>query len=409
MVAYNVQKGGGSMVNLSKKQLALAVVLLFTLGLALTGCGGGGAKTEEVLKIGSIQDMSGTTSVFGNAITRGAELAIEKINAQGGVNGKKLKLITLDTKGDPKEAINAYNRLVDQEKVVAVLGPPISNIGLALAPIANTKKVPVVGSFIDPRVTVGADGKPQPAMFLMQPSSVQYAEIMAGYAVEKLGLKKVGIFYNQSNAYSVSLIKPFKDYAESLGAKVVVEEKYTKDDKDYKTQLAKIKEAGADVLYAPNYTQELIILFKQRKQAGVNVPIVDGLDLAAPFAQNLNDPEAADNAFFANNFSEKEPQLVEVRNAYKAKYNNEEPINKAYLGYDKILIIVDAIKKMNSTKPEDIIKGLEQVKNLQGTTGVITLSPKTHQPVGLSMVISKIEKGKYVEVGRYVPAKHKQQ
>ena len=396
-------------MSLSKKQLALGLVLLFTLGLALTGCGGGGAKTEEFLKIGSIQDMSGTTSVFGNAITRGAELAIEKINAQGGVNGKKLKLITLDTKGDPKEAINAYNRLVDQEKVVAVLGPPISNIGLALAPIANTKKVPVVGSFIDPRVTVGADGKPQAAMFLMQPSSVQYAEIMAGYAVEKLGLKKVGIFYNQSNAYSVSLIKPFKDYAESLGAKVVVEEKYTKDDKDYKTQLAKIKEAGADVLYAPNYTQELIILFKQRKQAGVTVPIVDGLDLAAPFAQNLNDPEAADNAFFANNFSEKEPQLVEVRNAYKAKYNNEEPINKAYLGYDKILIIVDAIKKMNSTKPEDIIKGLEQVKDLQGTTGVITLSPKTHQPVGLSMVISKIEKGKYVEVGRYVPEKHKKQ
>ena len=150
-------------MSLSKKQLALGLVLLFTLGLALTGCGGGGAKTEEFLKIGSIQDMSGTTSVFGNAITRGAELAIEKINAQGGVNGKKLKLITLDTKGDPKEAINAYNRLVDQEKVVAVLGPPISNIGLALAPIANTKKVPVVGSFIDPRVTVGADGKPQAA------------------------------------------------------------------------------------------------------------------------------------------------------------------------------------------------------------------------------------------------------
>ncbi len=393
----------------SKKNLALGLVILFTLGLALTGCGGGGPKAEEFLKIGSIQDMSGTTSVFGNAVTRGAELAIEKINAKGGINGKKVKLVTLDTKGDPKEAINAYNRLVDQEKVVAVLGPPISNIGLALAPIANAKKVPVVGSFIDPRVTVGPDGKPQTAMFLMQPSSVQYAEIMAGYAVEKLGLKKVGIFYNQSNAYSVSLIKPFKDYAESLGAKIVIEEKYTKDDKDYKTQLAKIKDAGADVLYAPNYTQELVILFKQRKQAGVNVPIVDGLDLAAPFAQNINDPEAADNAFFANNFSEKEPQLVEVRDAYKKKYNNEEPINKAYLGYDKILIIAEAIKKVNSTKPEDIIKGLEQIKDLQGTTGVITLSPKTHQPVGLSMVISKIEKGKYVEVGRYVPEKHKKQ
>jgi branched-chain amino acid transport system substrate-binding protein len=230
---------------------------------------------------------------------------------------------------------------------------------------------------------------------------------MAGYAVEKLGLKKIAILYNQSNAYSVSLIKPFKDYAESLGAKIVIEEKYTKDDKDYKTQLAKIKEAGADVLYAPNYTQELVILVKQRKQVGLNIPIVDGLDLAAPFAQNVNDPDSADNAFFANNYSEKEPQLVEVRNAYKAKYNNEEPINKAYLGYDKIMIIMEAIKKVNSTKPEDIIKGLEQVKDLQGATGVITISPTTHQPVGLSMVISKIEKGKYIELGRYVPEKHK--
>lgn len=390
---------------MNKKIVALSLAVMFTLGLALTGCGGG-AK-EEFLVIGNVQDMSGTTSVFGNAVTRGAEIAIEKINAKGGINGKKLKLITLDTKADPKEAINAYNRLVDQEKAIAVLGPPISNIGLALAPVANAKKVAVVGSFIDPRVTVGQDGKPQSAMFLMQPSSVQYAEIMAGYAVEKLGLKKVAILYNQSNAYSVSLIKPFKDYAESLGAKVVIEEKYTKDDKDYKTQLAKIKEAGADVLYAPNYTQELVILVKQRKQVGLNIPIVDGLDLAAPFAQNVNDPESADNAFFANNYSEKEPQLVEVRNAYKAKYNNEEPINKAYLGYDKIMIIMEAIKKANSTKPEDIIKGLEQVKDLQGATGVITISPTTHQPVGLSMVISKIEKGNYVELGRYVPEKHK--
>lgn len=390
---------------LKKKSISLGLVALFVIVVVLSGCGG--APKEDVLVIGNLQDMSGTTSVFGNAVTRGAELAVEKLNAKGGINGKKVKLVTLDTKGDPKEAINAYNRLVDQEKAMAVLGPPISNIGLALAPIANSKKVPVVGSFIDPRVTVGSDGKANPAMFLMQPSSVQYAEIMAGYAVEKLGLKKVGIFYNQSNAYSVSLIKPFKDYAESLGAKVVIEEKYTKDDKDFKTQLAKIKDSGADVLYAPNYTQELVILFKQRKQAGLNVPIVDGLDLAAPFAQNVNDPEAADNALFANNFSEKEPQLVEVRNAYKAKYNNEEPINKAYLGYDKILIIAEAAKKANSTKPEDVMKGLEQIKDLQGTTGVITISPKTHQPIGLSMVIFKMEKGKYVELGRYVPEKHK--
>ncbi len=221
---------------------------------------------------------------------------------------------------------------------------------------------------------------------------------MAGYAVEKLGLKKIAIFYNQSNAYSVSLIKPFKAYAESLGAKIVIEEKYTKDDKDYKTQLAKIKESGADVLYAPNYTQELVILFKQRKQAGVNIPIVDRLDLAAPFAQNINDPEAADNAFFANNFSEKEPQLVEVRNAYKKKYNNEEPINKAYLGYDKIMIIAEAAKKMNSTKPEDLIKGLNRSRICR-VRPALSLCRRNPSAGGLSMVIFKMEKGKYTEIG----------
>lgn len=382
----------------------MSLVLAVSIS-AVTGFAGCGSSSNEVV-IGNLQDLSGPTSVLGNAVTRGAELSVEKLNAAGGINGKKVKLVTLDTKGDVQEAIKAYSRLVDKEKAVVVVGPPVSNIGLALAPIANSKKVAIIGSFIDPRVTIAPDGKAQPAMFLVQPSSVQYAEIMAGYAVDKLKLKKFAILYDQSNAFAVSLIGPFKAYAKELGASIVAEEVYAKGDKDFKTQLSKIKKSGADALYVPNYTQDLVITVKQKKQVGLDIPSVGGLDFAPPFAKLVNDPETANNCYFANNFSDSEPQLAEVKKAYVEKFK-EEPINKAFLGYDTVLIINEAVKKSGKASSEDILKGLVQIQNLQGTTGQITISPETHQPVGLSMVMFKIEKGQYQDLGRFVPEKHK--
>jgi branched-chain amino acid transport system substrate-binding protein len=392
-----------------RKCCAFAIVALLVIGMAvLVGHSPAmGAPAKEII-IGNLQDLSGPTSVWGNAVTRGAELAAEKINGEGGINGARIKLINLDTKGDVQEAIKAFNRLVDQEKAVAVIGPPISNIGIGLAPVADAKKVAFVGSFADPRATVGEDGKVHPSMFLVQPSTVQYGEIMASYAVEKLGLKKIAILYDQSNAYAVSLVGPFKKYAESVGAKIVDEEVYGKTDKDYRTQLSKIKNSGADCVFAPNYIQGLVITAKQAKQLGLTQPFVGALDYAAPFASLVNDPEAANNIYFANNYSDSEPQLTAVRNAYRAKYN-EDPINKVYLGYDKMLVVVEGIKKGGAATPDKILEGLNKVSGLQGTTGVLTISPKTHQPVGLSMVMYHLDHGVYKDLGRYIPARHRQQ
>jgi len=379
---------------------------LLLKSLVLTLLVWSGLVSAGEIVLGNLQDLSGPTSVLGNAVTRGAELAVDKVNAAGGFKGDKIKLVTVDTKGNVQEAIKAFNRLIDHDNAVAVLGPPVSNIGLAIAPMANEKKIPVVGSFIDPRVTVQENGEPQPSMFLIQPTSTQYAEIIASYALEKLGYKKFAVLYDQSNAFAVSMLKPFKAYIEKRGGTVVAEETYTKTDKDYRAQLNKIKSANADVLYIPNYTQDLVITVKQAKQIGLNLPMVSGLDAAPPFATLVGDPEAANNIYFANNFSDKEPQLTEVRNAYRAKFN-EDPINKAYLGYDKVTVILKAIELGGGASGPQIINGLSKVKDVQGTTGVITLSPKTHQPLGLSMVMYKIDSGKYQEIGRYVPESHK--
>ena len=387
------------MKNGTRKWLFCAVLVVLLAGLT------GMAAAKELL-IGNMQDISGPTSVWGNAVTRGAEIAIEKINAAGGIDGAMLKLVTMDTKANVQEAIKGYNSLVSSG-VVAVVGPPVSNIGLALGPIANKAGVPVVGSFIDPRVTVGEDGKPHAAMFLMQPSSIQYSEIMASYTIDVLGLKKVGVLYDQSNAFAVSLMKPYVDYIKAAGGEIVSEQVYTKGDKDFKTQLLKIKDAGADCLYFPNYIQDAVLAMNQRKQVGLDVPVIGGLDFAPPFASLVNDPEATNDIYLANNFSETEPQLKEVWEIYKTKYG-EDPVNKVFLGYDKVLLIREAMKLGGGTSAAQVMAGLSQVKELQGTTGVLTISPETHQPVGLSMVMYKIEKGKYVELGRYVPEKHKE-
>lgn len=387
------------MKNGMKRWLFLAVVAALVAGLA------GIAAAEEII-IGNMQDISGPTSVWGNAVTRGAEIAVEQINAAGGVDGAMLKLVTMDTKANVQEAIKGYNSLISSG-AVAIVGPPVSNIGLAVAPIANKAGVAVVGSFIDPRVTVGEDGKPQAAMFLMQPSSVQYSEIMASYTIDALGLKKVGLLYDQSNAFAVSLVEPFVDYIKEAGGEIVAHEVYTKNDKDYKTQLARIKDAGADCIYFPNYIQEAVLVTNQRKQVGLDIPIIGGLDFAPPFASLVNDPEATTDIYLANNFSEQEPQLKEVWDIYKEKYN-EDPVNKVFLGHDQVLIIREAMKAGGGTSAAQVLAGLPLVKDLQGTTGVLTLSPETHQPVGLSMVMFKIDQGEYVELGRYVPEKHKQ-
>jgi branched-chain amino acid transport system substrate-binding protein len=387
--------------------LVMAASLLATVfaGCSSSSSSSSAKKSEggEIV-IGVVQDLSGTTSVLGNAVKNGAELAVEKINAAGGVDGKKIKLISYDVKGDPQEALNSYKRLVDQDKAVAVVGPPVSNIGLALAPIANQKKVPVVGSYIDPRVTQKEDGSPQDYMFMMQPSSVQNSELLASYGIDKLGVKNIALFYDQTNAFAVSLMKPFKDYLAAHGGKIVAEEVYKKGDKDYKTQLNKIKTSGADAIYAPNYTQDNILTVQQANQIGLKLPIIGGLDYAPPFASLMNDPTLADNIYFANNYSDNEPQLKDVREAYKAKFK-EDPINKAYLGYDTITIIANAIKTAGKADATAIKDALEKTKDLQCTTGKITLDPKTHATVGLTMVVYKIEKGKYIEIGRHAAQK----
>ncbi len=151
----------------------------------------------EPIVIGFITALTGGTSLWGNQERNGAVLAAEEINAKGGILGRPIKLIVYDHKGQPAEGVSAYRRLVDEDKAVVIGGTHFSNISLAIAPVAEQKKVPIIGQAIEPKVTVPEPGKVNMYTFLAQPSSAQQGQMMARFAFENLGAKSAACLSRQ--------------------------------------------------------------------------------------------------------------------------------------------------------------------------------------------------------------------
>lgn len=394
-----------------KKLLSLVLALALVLSVASFA-----SAEEEYIVIGGIQDMSGPAMQSGLAMHQGTELAVEEINAAGGINGKQIKYIGYDTKGDVQEAMNAYERLVEQDGAVAVVGPPISNIGSALRDTAIAKKVPIVGAFIVSSITKYPEtGEPVPYNFLVQPTNEQAGEIQASYLVDVLGVKKIALFYNQDNSFGVSQIEPFRAYVESHGGEIVSEQVITDNDKDYKTQLTKILASGAEAIFAPNYPEENTLYCTQLNQLGMSdIITMGGLDYAPPFLNTVPDPTVVDNVYFAINCAFDEEHLQDLNKRFVEKYLTPDTVVdentisvKVYLGYDALQLIAEAIRRCgDDITGENINTQLETIEGLELMSGTIGFSTESHQPVGLSMVMYRIDKGVNVKLGRHVPESH---
>lgn len=394
-----------------KKLLAMVMALALVLSVASF------ASAEEYIVIGGIQDMSGGAMQSGLAMHQGTELAVEEINNAGGINGKLLKYIGYDIKGDVQEAMNAYQRLVEQDGAVAVVGPPISNIGSALRDTAIEKKVPIVGAFIVSSITKDKEtGKAVPYNFLVQPTNEQAGEIQASYLVDVLGVKKIALFYNQDNSFGVSQVNPFRAYVESHGGEIVSEQIITDNDKDYKTQLTKIMAAGAEAIFAPNYPEENTLYCTQLNQLGMtDIITMGGLDYAPPFLNTVPDPSVVNNVYFAINCAFDEEHLQDLNKRFVAKYLKPDAVVdentisvKVYLGYDATKLIAEALRRCgDDITGENVNAKLETIEGLELMSGTIGFSTESHQPIGLSMVMYRIENGVNVKLGRHIPESHK--
>lgn len=369
-------------------------LMLLGLSFLITACGGEkeattATKESETIKIGSTAPLTGPVAIYGVTSINGAKLAMEEINKNGGVLGKQIEYIVLDSKGDSTEAITAYNRLVD-EGIVAYLGEITSKPTLAIAEVAAQDNMPM----ITPTGTQFNITEAGPNVFRVCFTDPYQGVVLANLAKKNLNAKTVALLVNNSSDYSDGVAEAFVKEAEKLGLQVVAKEGYAEGDKDFRAQLTKVAAANPDVLLVPDYYEQAALISTQAREVGVKATFIgpDGWDGVAK-ALDSSSYGAIENSYFTNHYSV-EDQNEKVQNflkAYREKYN-EEPSAFSALAYDTAYLMKDAIEKAGSTDKDAIIKAIKE-SDFAGVTGHLRFDEKNN-PVK-AVTVLKIVNGNY--------------
>lgn len=341
-------------------------------------------KGEETIKVGHYGSMTGAEATFGQSTDKGIRLAVKEINAKGGVHGRKIELITYDTKGDSGEAGKAVTRLITSDKVSAVLGEVASSLSLAGGAVCQQYKVPMVTpSSTNPRVTQGRD-----YVFRVCFTDDFQAFGIAKFISENLKLTKVAILYDQKQAYSKGLRDYFTPAFKKMGGKIVLDQAYSGGDTDYSAQLNAIRASGAEIVFVPGYYTDGANIAIQARKAGITVPLIggDGWD-----SEQLGKiaKDAIVGCYYSNHSAPDQPSIQEFITKYKAEYNNEIPDALTGLGYDAANIVFEAMGKCKDLTPQAIRDALAATKGFKGVTGDITIDSKRNATKALVIVQMK--------------------
>lgn len=387
------------------RKVVWLVMMLFVFGM-LAGCGGkaGGGKeaaSSEIL-VGINAELSGAVASYGTNARDGAILAIEQVNEQGGVLGKKIKAIERDNKSSADEAMSVSADLVTKG-IVAQIGPLTSGNVQGCTPVMMDNKIPLIAPAATAvNVTVNEKGETLDYIFRVCFIDPFQGTLMAQFAYENLGARNAAILKDASNDYSKGLADYFKKTFTEKGGKIVAEEGFIKGDRDFRATLTKIRSLNPDFIYVPGYYEEVAPLIKQARELGINVAIGGGDGWDSPDMVKVAGEANLNNTYFTNHYSveDQNPKVQEFVKAYKAKYN-KEPDAFAALAYDAVQLLVQAIKDANSTNPEDIKNALSKIKDFEGVTGKMTID-KQHNPVKAGVII-EFKDGKQVMNTRIEP------
>ena len=366
---------------------------MFVVGamMLIGGCGKSGEMTKpETIKIGGMAPLTGALAIYGVTTTNGAELAVKEINENGGILGKKIEYIMLDTKGDSTEAVMAYNKLVD-EKVAGIIGEVTSKPTLAVAEVAVQDNMPL----ITPTGTQVDITEAGPNVFRVCFTNPYQGKVLAITSKERLGANTVAVMLNNSSDYSDGIAKAFIEESEKLGMKVMGVEGYADGDKDFRPQLTKLAAMNPDAILIPEYYEQAALIATQAREVGVKSIFVgsDGWDgIAKTLDQSAY--AAIENSYFTNHFSMEDQSekiqnfLKDYREAYK-----EDPSAFSALGYDAVYMMKSAIEKAGSTDKQKIVDALKGIE-YDGVTGYLTFDD--HNNPIKAVTVLKIENGKYV-------------
>jgi branched-chain amino acid transport system substrate-binding protein len=368
-----------------KKIISVLIVLTLVVTL-FAGCSKPAANENEI-RIGINYELSGNVASYGQSSVEGIEMAIEEINAAGGIDGKKIVPVKYDNKSEPAEATTLANKLMTQDGVVAVLGPATSGSFKAEAPVAIKNKIPVIsGSATADDVTVDDSGVKEYVFRICYNDSFQ-GTAMANFALNNLSAKKAVIIMDTSSDYGKGLAKNYIDTFTAGGGEIVAQEAYVAKDTDFNAILTKIKGMTYDVIYIPGYYEEAGLIIKQARALGITAPILgaDGFD--SPSLVDLAGASALNDVYFTNHYSslDKDPLVTKFIEDFKAKYNKEPNAFNA-LGYDVARFLVDGIERAEKIDGESIKNALAATENFQGVTGSFSVD-ENHNPVKAIVVV----------------------
>ncbi len=364
------------------KRLLTIVVIL---GLAITFAAG-----AADLKVAILAPLSGPVPTFGVSTRDGALLAIDQWNAKGGVLGMKIRPIVEDSQCTPDPAVNAANKVINQDGVHYIIGEVCSKASIPISEIANEAKVIEISpTSTNPAVTVDASNKTKAYIFRACFIDPFQGTVGATFAIKNLKAKKAFIMLDQANDYVKGLAEFFEASFKKQGGKIVGKETYTSTDTDFSAILAKVKDAQPDVVYLPDYYNIVNLATKQAKEKGITCPFMggDGWD-----SSDL-DKEAADGGYYTNHYSPFDPR-AEVQNflkaygdAYKTDSGDPQvPDALAALAYDATNLLLQAIKNAGADNADKVKAALEKI-SFNAVSGKITFD-KQHNPVKSATILA---------------------
>ena len=353
----------------------------------------GSLFAQDTIKIGEFGSLSGDNASFGTSQNNGVQMAVEEINAAGGVLGKKIDLTVEDNMTKQGETTTIARKLISQDHVVAIIGEVASSKTLEAAPIAQAAKIPLIATAAtNPKVTQTGD-----YVFRVCFTDDFQAVVIARFVLEKLKQKKIAFMTDVKQDYSVGLTNIAKDYLGKNGGNIVKEQSYSSGDKDFRAQLTDIKSANPDVIIITGYYPEASLIAKQARQFGIKATLVggDGWDGSSLIPVG---GKAIEGAYFSNHFSteDKSPLVQDFVKKYKQKYN-AVPDAFAALGYDATKLLADAIKRAGSTDPDKIRAAIQDTKDFPGVSGKITIGQDRNAVKSAVIVTIKDGALKYAE------------
>ena len=375
------------------KRTLLALLVITTLFVSFAcerrGAGNSGG-TAGPIAVGYYGDLSGRTSSFGQSTKNGVEMAADEINKAGGIDGRTIQIITEDDQGEPNKAATVVTKLINQDKVIALLGEVASSNSLAAAPKAQGSKVPMIPpSSTNPAVTQVGD-----YIFRVCFIDPFQGEVMAKFSANNLKAKRAAILYDFNSDYSRGLYQFFKRSFTQLGGQIVSEQSYTQGDRDFSGQLTAIRSSNPEVIYVPGYYGEVGVIANQTKQLGIKAPLLGGDGWDAPQLWQLGGA-SLNGDYISNHYSvdDPSPAIQKFVADYKARYNIL-PDALAALGYDSMKVLGDAIKRAGTTENVKLRDAIAQTKDFPGVTGKITIDQDRNavKPA----VVLKLQDGKFV-------------